>query len=487
LDGVDVDKEDRVEKLDIGLIGLAVMGQNLALNMARNGFRVAVYNRTAEATQAYLSGPASGTGIQPAVDPAALAAALKPPRVVMLMVRAGAAVDAVIESVAPHLEPGDVIIDGGNSHFRDTERRIAALSPSGIRFLGTGISGGEEGALRGPSIMPGGDREGYAVVERIFTAIAARVNGDPCVAYLGPGGSGHYVKMIHNGIEYAVMQLIAEVYDLLRRGTGLSAGELSAFFKAWNRGPLESFLVEATGEVLAHADPESGKPLVELVLDQASQKGTGKWTSQEALDLGTPVPTISAAVEARNLSARLAEREAMATAFPGGASPQGGESHAREALVSAAGEGLYAATILTYAQGMQLLRAASREYSYGLDLSEIARIWRGGCIIRARLLEEVRRAYAENPDLPGLALWPPFQEALSRSMGSLRKVLHAAIDLGIPAPALGSALAAFDGWRSQRLPANLIQALRDYFGAHTFRRVDREGTFHSDWGRGKAG
>ena len=482
-----------MEKMDIGLIGLAVMGQNLALNMARNGFRVAVYNRTPEVTQAYLAGPAVGTGILPAFDPAELAAALRPPRAVMLMVKAGAAVDAVIESVAPQLQPGDVIIDGGNSHFRDTERRIAALSPSGIRFLGMGISGGEEGALRGPSIMPGGDREAYEAVERVFTAIAARVNGEPCVAYLGPGGSGHFVKMVHNGIEYAVMQLIAEVYDLLGHGLGFSAAELSAIFQAWNEGPLESFLIEITGRVLAHTDPESGKPLVDLVLDQASQKGTGKWTSQEALDLGTPVPTISAAVEARSLSAHLAEREAMARAFPRAAAPQGvgsRDSHgfspqAREALVTAAGAGLYAATVLAYAQGMALLRAASREHGYGLDLSEIARIWRGGCIIRARLLEEVRRAFAEDPDLPSLALWPPFQEALSKGMDSLRKTLHTTIDLGVPTPALSSALAVFDGQRSQRLPANLIQALRDYFGAHTFRRMDREGTFHSDWGRGR--
>jgi 6-phosphogluconate dehydrogenase len=328
--------------------------------------------------------------------------------------------------------------------------------------------------------MPGGAPEAYARVEPIFSAIAAKVGDEPCVTYIGPGGAGHYVKMVHNGIEYGALQLIAEIYDLMGRGLRISAEDMSAIFRKWNRGELESYLVEITGEILARLDEESGKALVEVILDQATQKGTGKWTSQEAFDLGVPIPTISAAVEARSLSAFQAEREAMAAAF---SRPQKLFSGPTAAFAAVAGEALYAAMVLVYAQGMDLLKAASREHEYDLNLSEIARIWRGGCIIRARLLEEARQAYSEEPGLLNLSLWPPFQQELKNRIGSLQHVMATAIDLGIPVPALSATLAYYDSYRSERLPANLIQAQRDYFGAHTYRRVDKPGNFHTDWGK----
>src|SRR3990170_2517878 len=467
-----------MSRSDLGMIGLAVMGQNLVLNMARNGFHLAVYNRTAARTEEFMSGPAEGKSIQPAFSVEELVGMLKEPRTVMLMVQAGQAVEAVIELLRPHLKVGDLVIDGGNSFFRDTESRAEALAQVGIDFLGVGISGGEEGALWGPSIMPGGQRQAYSRVEPIFTAIAAKVDGEPCVTYIGPRGAGHYVKMAHNGIEYGVMQLIAETYDLLRRGLGMPIDEIRGVFKRWNEGEMGSFLIEITAEVLSHKDEESGQPLVEVILDTASQKGTGKWTSQEALDLGVPVPTINAAVDARNLSADKTERLAAAKAFPGLPKRYAGD---RGAFLVAVGEALYASVIVAYAQGFELLRAASSKYNYDLNLGEIARIWRGGCIIRARLLNEVRIAFLENPDLLSLVLAPAFRMAILQRQEAWRSVVQTAIELGIPAPAMSAALAAFDGYRSARLPANLIQAQRDYFGAHTYQRIDREGTFHTVW------
>jgi 6-phosphogluconate dehydrogenase len=465
-------------KCDIGLIGLAVMGQNLALNMERHGYRVAVYNRTTAKTEEFMAGPAAGKHIQPAERLADFFASLQRPRQIIIMVQAGAPVDAVIAQLRPFLQPGDLVIDGGNSFYRDTERRSEALTREGLHFLGVGISGGEEGALWGPSIMPGGPAEAYALVEPVFQAIAARVDDEPCVTYIGPRGAGHYVKMVHNGIEYGDMQLIAEAYDLLQRGLGLAAPELALIFARWNQGVLSSFLIEITAQVLSYTDPETGKPLVDLILDTARQKGTGKWTSQDAFDLGVPVPTINAAVEGRILSAYKAERLQAASFFPEPAGRYRGEPGA---FIDQVESGLYASKILSYAQGMALLAAASREYGYNLNLSEIARIWRGGCIIRARFLNDVRAAFAADSQLPNLVLAPFFRNALLERQAAWRAVLQTAIELGIPALAFSASLATFDSYRSARLPANLIQAQRDLFGAHTYERLDRPGTFHTVW------
>ena len=468
-----------MELQDIGLIGLAVMGQNLALNMARHGFRVAVINRTPATTEKYVAGPAQGASILPTFDWAEFAAALERPRRVMMMVKAGEPVDATLGQLRPHLEPGDVVIDGGNSHFRDTERRMAELAQAGIHFLGVGISGGEEGALRGPSIMPGGPEEAYRRVEPIFSAIAARAaDGEPCSAYLGPGGSGHYVKMVHNGIEYAVMQLIAEVYDVLGRGLGMSADQLAELFAAWNQSELSSFLIEITARVFAKLDPETGRPLVDLILDEAEQKGTGRWTSEEAFALGVPTPSLHAAVAARALSALKEQRSAASRLLAFSSSALRGE---RQILIDALRDGLYASIVCSYAQGMALLKAASLEHGYGLELATTAKIWRAGCIIRAALLEDIRAAYARRPDLTNLLLDDHFRARLPERQGAWRAALAAAVELGLPAPALSASLAYFDGYRQERSPANLIQAQRDYFGAHTYRRVDKEGVFHTRW------
>jgi 6-phosphogluconate dehydrogenase len=467
-----------MEPYDLGMVGLAVMGQNLALNMERNGFRVAVYNRTREVTEEFIAERGSGKQIGPATSIKALVASLKRPRTLMLMVKAGPAVDAVIGQLKPFLEPGDLIIDGGNSFFQDTERRAEELEGTGIHFLGVGISGGEEGALWGPSIMPGGSRPAYERVAPLFTAIAAKAGGEPCVAYLGPRGAGHYVKMVHNGIEYGNMQLIAEAYDLLRRGLGLQAGELQSFFAQLNEGPLSSFLMEITAEIFGKIDRITGNPLVEMVQDVASHKGTGVWTSREALELGIPAPTILAGVEARFISAGKTLREAASQAYP---VPRGEYAGNLDSLREATGQALYASTISSYAQGFALLGAASQEHEYHLDLGEIARIWRAGCIIRAALLEEIRAALAADPGLPDLLLAPFFREALEASQPGWRKVVQTGTGLGIPLPGMSASLAAFDSLRSERLPANLIQAQRDYFGAHTYRRTDREGAFHSNW------
>jgi len=465
-------------KSDIGLIGLAVMGQNLVLNMERTGYSVAVYNRTAERTREFMERRTAGKNICAGYTLEEFVGLLKPPRAVMLMVKAGAPVDAVIEQLKPHLEPGDLIIDGGNSFFKDTERRAQALENEGLLYIGTGVSGGEYGALYGPSIMPGGQREAYERVRPILEAIAAKVNGDPCVTHIGPRGAGHYVKMVHNGIEYGDMQLIAEAYDILSRAGGLSATELHKVFAEWNRGELESYLIEITIDIFAKMDDETGKPLVEVILDEAKQKGTGKWTSQDALDLGAPTPTINAAVESRIISAYKEERVAASKVLSGPAIAYEGD---RDALIQDVRQALFAAKICSYAQGMALLRAASHEYDYNLDLAAIARIWRGGCIIRAAFLNDVSAAFQQGPELPNLLLDPYFKETVESRQTALRRVVKTAVGLGIPCLAFSSSLAYYDAYRTARLPANLTQAQRDYFGAHTYRRVDKEGVFHTEW------
>ncbi len=467
-------------KASIGVVGLGVMGRNLVLNIERNGFHVAVYNRTQSKMQAFLQGEAAGKHITGSDSYPALMAQLEKPRCVLLMVTAGSAVDAGIEEIKPFLEPGDILIDGGNSYFMDTERRSLALTAEGLHFVGMGVSGGEEGALWGPSIMPGGTPEAWQALAPILRKIAAKAeeDGEPCVTHIGPRGAGHYVKTVHNGIEYADMQLIAEIYDLLSRGAGLPAAELAGIFDEWNRGELRSYLIEITAKILRRTDEITGKPLVEMVLDEAQQKGTGKWTSQNAFDIGAPIPTINAAVESRILSSLKAERVAASRVLRGPSPRFTGD---RAALVEAARAALYASKILSYAQGMSLLRIASAEYDYHLDLAEIARIWRAGCIIRAGLLGDITAAYRRNPALSNLLLDDAFRQAVESRQAALRHVLQTAIGLGIPALALGSALAYYDAYRSERLPANLTQAQRDFFGAHTYRRVDQEGIFHTDW------
>ena len=468
-----------MKKHDIGLIGLAVMGQNLVLNMERNGYRVAVYNRTASTTTTFIEGPAAGKNITGTSTLKEFVESLARPRKVMIMVKAGAPVDYVISQLKQSLEPGDIIIDGGNSFFKDTERRSKMLAAYKIHYLGTGISGGEEGALWGPSIMPGGQPEAYEQVKSIFKAIAAKVDTEPCVIYIGPRGSGHFVKMVHNGIEYGDMQLIAEAYDMLRRGCGLTAEALHQVFSRWNQGVLSSYLIEITAEIFKIPDPETGFPLVDMILDQAGQKGTGRWTSQIALDFGVPTPTINAAVEARIISAYGEERENASKVFPetGAECPED-----REAFIDDVENALYMSKICSYAQGMALFRqAAGEDYRYELNCGEIARILRGGCIIRAQFLDDIRTAYKDNPELPNLLTAPFFREAVTRCEPSFRRVLETAVRMGIPTPAMCASLAYYDAYRSNRLPANLIQAQRDYFGAHTYQRIDREGVFHTEW------
>ena len=464
---------------DIGLFGLAVMGENLVLNMERNGFSVAVYNRTRSVTEEFAAGRAKGKRITPCYTLEEFVGALSTPRKIMLMVKAGDPVDQVIAQIKPLLDKGDLLIDGGNSFFKDTERRAVALAEEGFNYIGTGVSGGEEGALWGPSIMPGGQREAYDMVAPIFTAIAAKVDGEPCVTYIGPRSAGHYVKMVHNGIEYGDMQLIAEAYDILHRGLGLSAQELHETFAAWNEGELQSYLIEITRDIFAKMDEETGQPLVDVVLDEAQQKGTGKWTSQNALDLGAPTQTINAAVESRIISAYKEERVAASKVLDGPSATFKGD---RQALVNDVRDALYAAKICSYAQGMALLRAASNEYDYDLELGGIAKIWRGGCIIRARFLNDITAAYRRDPKLTNLLLDPYFRDAILSRQAALRRVVQVAVEMGIPCLAMSASLAYFDAYRTARLPANLTQAQRDYFGAHTYRRTDKEGVFHSEWG-----
>jgi len=467
-----------MEQHDFGLIGLAVMGQNLVLNMERNGYHVAVYNRTASITTDFIEGTASEKNITGTYSLKEFIASLKRPRKVMIMVKAGSPVDAVIDQLKEYLEAGDLIIDGGNSFFKDSERRSKMLAPDRILFLGTGVSGGEEGALMGPSIMPGGQPEAYELVKPIFEAISAKVDAEPCVTHIGPRGSGHFVKMVHNGIEYGDMQLIAEAYDVLNRGLGVSADELHDIFNQWNKGVLSSYLIEITSDIFKIKDPESGTPLVELILDKAGQKGTGRWTSQIAMDLGVPTPTINAAVEARILSGYKDERQKAAAMFP---KTDTAYSVDRSTLINDVGDALYLAKICSYAQGMDLLRQASLDYEYELNYGDIAKIWRGGCIIRAEFLNDIRAAFDENPNLSNLLVAPFFKEAVMQREASLRRVIEPAVKIGIPTPAMSASLAYFDAYRSERLPANLIQAQRDYFGAHTYQRIDRAGVFHTEW------
>ncbi|MDY6872392.1 MAG: NADP-dependent phosphogluconate dehydrogenase [Chloroflexota bacterium] len=466
-------------KAKFGVVGMGVMGSNLALNIARNGFPVAVVNRTDAKTKAFVEGPARDADVTATYTYAAFINALEKPRRIMLMVKAGPVVDYVIDDLRPFLEAGDILIDGGNSFFKDTARRAEALKEEGILYLGAGVSGGEEGALNGPSIMPGGDEDAWAEVSTIFEAAAAKApDGEPCVAYLGPKGAGHYVKMVHNGIEYGDMQLIAEVYDLLRRGLGLSASELGELFAEWNEGELSSYLIEITSEVLKYVDPETGEPLVDLILDEAKQKGTGRWTSQDAFDLGVPIPTINAAVTSRIISGMKEERVTASEWLKGPEPRYTGDS---QQLIDAAKEALYAAKIISYAQGFRLLQVASEEYEYGLNLKTIASIWRAGCIIRADLLDDIMRAFDRNPLQTNLLMDEHFREIVAVRQGAMRHAVTMGVKMGIPVYALSAALAYFDAFRTARLPANLTQAQRDYFGAHTYRRIDRDGSFHTEW------
>lgn len=466
---------------DFGLVGLAVMGQNLALNVERRGFSVAVYNRTAQRTDEFMERCGKGRNLVPAYSLEELVGALSRPRAIMLMVKAGAPVDAVLKLLFPLLQEGDILIDGGNSHFPDTDRRHAKAERRGLLYLGVGVSGGEYGALHGPSIMVGGHRKAYEQVEPILTQIAAKTEDGPCCAYLGPRSAGHYVKMVHNGIEYGFMQILAEAYDLMKRLLGMPPAEMSEVFADWNRKELASYLVEITEKILRHPDEERGEPLVEQILDTAKQKGTGKWASQSALDLGIPVPTITAAVYARMLSALKAERTSAAQILPE-VSP--GAVCDREPFLSDLFGAAYLSIAATYAQGFRLLQGASDEYGYELDLAEVARIWKGGCIVRAKMLDPIRQAFLNNHDLPMLILARPFRKAYAEHREALKRVLQAGRKAGIPVPAMAASLDFLDSYRSKRLPANLIQAQRDYFGAHTYQRIDREGVFHTDWEEG---
>jgi 6-phosphogluconate dehydrogenase len=465
-------------KYDIGLIGLAVMGENLALNMESKGFTVAVYNRTTAKVDEFINGKAAGKAFVGVHSLAELTARLKSPRVVMLMVKAGKPVDDMIESILPHLATGDILIDGGNSFFEDTRRRTTELAAKGIRYIGMGVSGGEEGALKGPSLMPGGDKAAYEAVAPLFTAIAAQVADGPCCSYVGPDGAGHYVKMVHNGIEYGDMQLICEAYALLSEVAGLSANELHGVFAEWNLGELDSYLIEITRDIFAVIDETTGRPLVEMILDKAEQKGTGKWTSQSALDLGVPTPTITEAVFARCMSSYKDERVQAAAILQG---PNLNYSGDKQAFIKAIHDALYASKICSYAQGFALLRAASQAYGWDLNFGDMALLWRGGCIIRARFLERIKDAYRNDQNLANLMLDPFFASVLERTQANWRQVVITAKQLGVPTPAFSSSLDYFDSYRRATLPANLLQAQRDYFGAHTYERVDRPGKFHTDW------
>jgi len=465
-------------KADIGVIGLATMGQNLALNIEGKGKTVAVFNRTAERTRTFVEEKAKGRRIVPCYRLEELVEKVSRPRKILLMVKAGSPTDAVLAQLFPLLEAGDIVMDGGNAHYADTERRLAEAEKRGLRYLGVGISGGEHGALHGPSIMAGGHREAYELAKELFQKIAAQGPEGPCCAYFGSGSAGHYVKMVHNGIEYAVMEALAEAYDLMRRGLSMSCAEMADVFGRWNQGELSSYLVEITEKILRYVDPETGEPLVEKILDTAQQKGTGKWSTQSALDIGTPAPTIAMAVFARVISALKAERTEAEKLLPGPELHLHGD---REEFLSDLFGAVYLTVIAAYAQGLRQLRDASAERGWGLDLAEAARVWMAGCIIRSSLLVLIRKAFLEQPDLPLLFLAEPFLSLWKEHHPALRRVVAAAHEAGIPVPAMASALNFLDAYRSGRLPANLIQAQRDFFGAHTYQRVDREGTFHTEW------
>ena len=465
---------------DIGVIGLAVMGENLVLNMAGRGFTVAVYNRTATRVDDFVAGRASGKSVVGTHSLEELCASLGKPRRIMMMIKAGAAVDRVIESLLPHLEPGDIVIDGGNSEYRDSDRRTAELGRKNILFVGAGVSGGEEGALRGPSIMPGGHRDAWPAIKPLFQAIAAKTKeGAPCCDWVGTGGAGHFVKMVHNGIEYGDMQMICEAYQVMRDGLRMSNDEMHAVLARWNDGMLDSYLIEITRDILAFRD-EDGNATLDLVLDKAGQKGTGKWTAVSALDSGQPLTLIGEAVFARFLSALKDERVRAHKVLSG---PGASFSGNRGALVNDLEQALYASKIVSYAQGFQLMQAVSRNRNWNLNPGAIALMWRGGCIIRSAFLEKIRDAFERNSDLPNLLLDPFFTAAIANAQASWRRVVATAATLGIPLPCIGAALAYYDGYRTERLPANLLQAQRDYFGAHTYERLDgpRGESCHTNW------
>ncbi|NLK07951.1 MAG: NADP-dependent phosphogluconate dehydrogenase [Firmicutes bacterium] len=469
------------KRAELGLVGLGVMGQNLALNIAANGFKVAVYNRSSQVTKEFIEGKAKGKKIVGAITWQELAEALQPPRRVLLMVKAGTPVDSVIGELLNVLRPGDVIIDGGNSRFQDTVRRQQLVQAKGLLYLGMGISGGEEGALRGASMMPGGDEEAWHISRDPLLAAAAKASdGKPCCTYLGPGGVGHFVKTVHNGIEYGDMQLISEAYFLMRTLLGMEPKDIGQIFAQWNQGELESYLIEITADILSRDDEISGKPLVDVILDKAGQKGTGMWTAQEAMELGVPAPTIAEAVFARALSGLKSEREKAAQILEGPAVLFGKD---QAAFVEDIRKALYLSKICSYAQGFAILRQASSDYRWNLDLGGVALIWRAGCIIRAGFLNDIANAFQRNSDLNNLLVDPYFAETLKTNQRSLRTVVAEAALAGIPVPGFGSALFYYDGYRKERLPAYLLQAQRDYFGAHTYERVDRTGAFHTEWGK----
>lgn len=476
-----------MKKANIGLIGLAVMGENLVMNMESKGFTVAVYNRTVEKVARFVEGRAKGKNIIGCDSVPALCEALEKPRRVMLMVKAGKPVDELIEQLLACLEPGDVIIDGGNAHYRDTARRCACVESRGLLYVGTGVSGGEEGALKGPSMMPGGSKDAWPLVKDIFQSICAHVDGMPCCDWVGEGGAGHFVKMVHNGIEYGDMQLICEAYQMMKDYLGMTAGEMSAVFAQWNRGDLDSYLIEITRDILAYRD-DDGLPVVDRILDAAGQKGTGKWTAITALDEGVPLTLIGESVFARCLSAMKEERTAASRVLAGDgkrfrkglASRRDGD---REAFVENIRQALYASKIVSYAQGYQLMRAAARTHGWKLNYGGIALMWRGGCIIRSRFLDRIKAAFDADPNLENLMLDGFFRDALASAQAGWRRVCAEAMQNGIPVPCFASALSYYDGYRCERLPANLLQAQRDYFGAHTYERTDApRGTFfHTNW------
>ena len=463
-----------------GLIGLAVMGENLALNIERNGFPIAVYNRTPDKTEAFMANRAQGKNVKPAYSLEEFVQSLDRPRKILIMVKAGSPVDAVMNQLKPLLQDGDMIIDGGNSLFTDTERRVTEMESTGLRFIGMGVSGGEEGALNGPSLMPGGTEAAYQEIEPIVKKIAAQVDDGPCVTYIGPGGAGHYVKMVHNGIEYGDMQLIAEAYDLLKNAIGLDHTQLHEVFSEWNTTPeLDSFLIEITANIFTKMDDDTGLALVDVIMDAAAQKGTGRWTVESALELGVSIPTIIAAVNARIISSMKPERVAASKELTG---PTGKYDGDAKAFITKVRDALYCSKICSYAQGMALIGKASQEmYGGKVDLGECARIWKGGCIIRAAFLGRIKHAFDENPQLPNLLLAPEFKQTILDRQQAWREVLMTAAQLGIPVPAFSASLDYFDSYRRDRLPQNLTQAQRDYFGAHTFERTDKPGTYHAEW------
>lgn len=455
------------------------MGKNLALNIESRGYSVAVFNRSPEKTEDFLKKEAEGKNVVGTFSVEEFVNSLEKPRKILLMVKAGPATDATIESLKPYLEKGDILIDGGNTYFKDTIRRNKELSEAGLHFIGTGVSGGEEGALTGPSIMPGGQKEAYELVAPILKSIAAKVDGEPCTTYIGADGAGHYVKMVHNGIEYGDMQLISEAYFMMKHVLGLTAEELHEVFSEWNKGELDSYLIEITADIFTKKDEETGKPLVDVILDTAGQKGTGKWTSQNALDLGVPLPLITESVFARFISAMKDERVAASKVLSG---PEtAGYDGDKNELIEAIRKALYMSKICSYAQGFAQMRAAAEEYGWDLKYGDIAMIFRGGCIIRAQFLQKIKEAYDRDPELANLMLDPYFKEIVENYQGALRKVIAVAVERGIAVPTLSSAIAYYDSYRTESLPANLLQAQRDYFGAHTYQRVDKEGVFHTEW------